>query len=99
MDTGLVRMPTTQFFAHALLCSFWIYTEKFTHQERQCWISYFQSFQNERHGYFEPDAYYHQDKERNCSQLTCFCLSALRILGAEENFGKLYTMIEQIIAK
>lgn len=58
-------------------------TQKFAEQERQGWISYIQGFQNEEHGYFEPEQYYHEDKERNRYQLTCFCLSALRILGAE----------------
>jgi len=66
-------------------------TEKFTHQERQCWISYIQSFQNEEHGLFEPERYYHKDKERNRYQLSCFCLSALRILGAEPKFPLTFT--------
>ncbi|MGD2095010.1 MAG: hypothetical protein PVH77_08405 [Phycisphaerales bacterium] len=61
-------------------------TEKFTQQERQDWISYIQSFQNKEFGYFEPVQYYHEDKERNCYQLTCFCLSALGILKAEPEF-------------
>lgn len=39
--------------------------EEFTDQERQNWISYIQSFQNERYGYFEPKQYYHKDKERS----------------------------------
>lgn len=68
-------------------------TEKFTHEERQDWISYIQSFQNNEHGYFEPERYYHEDKERNCYQLTCFCLSALGILGAEPRFP--LTFVEQ----
>lgn len=62
-------------------------TEKFSEKERQGWISYIQSFQNEESGYFEPEQYYHEDKERNCHQLTCFCLSALGILNAEPKFS------------
>ena len=58
-------------------------TEKFTQQERQAWISHIRSFQDDKYGYFEPEDYYHQDKERNRHQLTCFCLSALGILGVE----------------
>jgi prenyltransferase beta subunit len=68
-------------------------TEKFTQQERQDWISYIQSFQNKEFGYFEPKKYYHQDKERNRYQLTCFCLSALGILGAQPEFP--LTFVEQ----
>jgi hypothetical protein len=58
-------------------------TEKFSQQEKQDWISHIQSFQNKEHGCFEPAKYYHKDKERNRYQLTCFCLSALGILGVE----------------
>lgn len=61
-------------------------TKNFTHEERQSWISRIQSFQNEESGYFEPEKYYHEDKERISHQLTCFCLSALGILGAEPKF-------------
>jgi hypothetical protein len=57
-------------------------TARFTEEQRSGWISYIQHFQNAEYGYFEPEQYYHSDKERNCHQLTCFCLSALRILGA-----------------
>ncbi len=57
--------------------------EQFDDQQTQQWISYIQSFQNDEHGYFEPEVYYHQDRDRNRYQLTCFCLSALRILNAE----------------
>ena len=68
-------------------------TEKFTQQEEQDWISHIQSFQNKEHGYFEPEKYYHQDKERTRYQLTCFCLSALGILSAEPKFP--LTFVEQ----
>jgi prenyltransferase beta subunit len=61
-------------------------TENFSEKERQNWISYIQNFQNKEFGYFEPEQYYHEDKERNCYQLTCFCLSALGILKAEPEF-------------
>ncbi len=61
-------------------------TEKFTHKQKQDWISYIQNFQSEEYGYFEPERYYHKDKERNCFQLTCFCLSALTILGTKPVF-------------
>ena len=58
-------------------------TDKFTNEQRQKWISHLRSFQNKEYGYFEPKKFYHQDKERNRFQLTCFCLSALTILGAQ----------------
>jgi len=56
-------------------------TEKFSVQEKQKWISYIRGFQNKDQGYFKPEKYYCEDKERNRFQLTCFCLSALGILG------------------
>ena len=68
-------------------------TGRFTEEQRTGWISNIQGFQNEEYGWFEPEQYYHQDKERNRYQLTCFCLSALRILGAEPRFP--LTFIEQ----
>ena len=61
-------------------------TTKFSNDESNNWISYIQSFQNKEYGYFEPEKYYHIDKERNRYQLTCFCLSALGILGAAPKF-------------
>jgi len=61
-------------------------TEKFTTEERQCWISYIQSFQNKEQGYFEPEIFHHHDKERNRYQLTSFCLSAMGILGARPKY-------------
>ena len=61
-------------------------TNQFSDNERKQWTSHIQSFQNKEHGYFEPEVYYHTDKERNCYQLTCFCLSALKILETEPKF-------------
>jgi len=58
-------------------------TDSFTDKQRQEWISHIQGFQNEQYGYFEPETCYHQDKERNLYQLSCFCLSALGLLGTE----------------
>lgn len=58
-------------------------TDNFSEKERNEWINYIQSFQNPEYGYFEPEEYYHKDKERNSYQLTAFCLSALSILKAE----------------
>lgn len=61
-------------------------TDKFTNQQRQEWIGYIRSFQNQQNGYFEPKNYYLKDKERARYQLTCFCLSALGILGSEPRY-------------
>lgn len=61
--------------------------KKFSTEEKQSWISYIQSFQNKEFGYFEPETYYHNDRERNRYQLTCFCLSALKILNAKPKFS------------
>lgn len=68
-------------------------TAKFSDDRRKSWISSIQGFQNEQYGWFEPEQYHHEDKERNRYQLTCFCLSALRILGAEPRIP--LTFIEQ----
>lgn len=65
----------------------------FSDDRRKGWISSIQGFQNEQYGWFEPKPYHHEDRERNRFQLTCFCLSALRILGAEPRFP--LTFIEQ----
>jgi len=61
-------------------------TEKFTTEERNRWISYIQNFQNEQQGYFEPKTLHHHDEERNRYQLTCFCLSAMGILGGRPKY-------------
>lgn len=66
-------------------------TNRFTDEERQRWTSYIQKFQNKQEGYFEPEEYYHADKERNRYQLTCFCLSTLGILGAEPKYPLKFT--------
>lgn len=68
-------------------------TGKLTNQQRQGWIGYIQSFQNQQNGYFEPRNYFLKDKERNSYQLTCFCLSALRILDSAPLYPLLF--IEQ----
>ena len=58
-------------------------TDNFAANEKEGWIYYIQSFQNQEYGYFEPEEYYYKDKERTCYQLTCFCLSALKILNSK----------------
>jgi len=58
-------------------------TKNFTEMDRNGWVEHIQQFQNKKQGYFEPKKYYHHDRERNCYQLTCFCLSALDILNAK----------------
>ena len=69
-------------------------TNKFTEKEKQNWITYIQCFQNKKHGYFEPETYFHADKERNCYQLTCFCLSALKILNTNPRWP--LTFVDEI---
>lgn len=58
-------------------------TDGFSAEEKNEWVSYIQSYQNKKTGYFEPEQNYHTDKERSYHQLTCFCLSALGILNSE----------------
>jgi prenyltransferase beta subunit len=65
-------------FIYDLFCV----TDEFKFEEKINWIEYIQGFQDEDTGYFEPLEYHHKDKERNKLQLTSFCLSGLRILGA-----------------
>lgn len=65
-------------------------TRTFAESIRCEWIAYLQSLQNQVHGYFEPEIYCHDDAERNRLQLTCFCLSALGILGAGPKFPLKY---------
>ncbi len=61
-------------------------TEKFSNIEKNSWIQYIQSFQNKTQGFFEPINYYRKDREKDIYQLTCFCLSALKILNAEPRY-------------
>jgi prenyltransferase beta subunit len=61
-------------------------TDKFTDEGKRQWISYIQSYQDENDGYFKPKESLHNDRERSWYQLTCFCLSALGILGSEPRF-------------
>ena len=65
-------------------------TEKFSDSRRNEWITYIQSQQSEEHGYFEPGCYAHRDMERDRLQLTCFCLSALGILGSRPRHALKY---------
>ena len=51
-------------------------------KDKDAWVHYIQSFQDEASGLFKPDEYYIEDKERTEFQLTCFCISALNILDA-----------------
>ncbi len=57
-------------------------TDNLSREEKDNWTDYINSFQNEKDGLFYPDPILHPDKERAVFQLTCFCLSALDILGS-----------------
>lgn len=57
-------------------------TKNFSVEKRNGWISFIQKFQNKETGFFEPHFEINSRKERNVLQLTTFCLSALKILGA-----------------
>lgn len=61
-------------------------TENLSAAKQKEWIEHIQSFQDNDTGYFEPEKYFHKDKERNRLQLTCFCLSALKILNTEPKY-------------
>ena len=60
--------------------------DKFTDEQKRQWISYIQSYQDEKDGYFKLQESFHVDQERSWHQLTCFCLSSLGILGSEPCF-------------
>lgn len=56
-------------------------TDNISEDEKKSWVDYINSFQREKDGLFYPDPVLHPDKERAVFQATCFCLSALSILG------------------
>lgn len=56
---------------------------RFSEDRRLGWINYIQKHQNKYNGCFEPGFEITSRKERNILQLTTFCLSALKILGAK----------------
>ena len=58
-------------------------TKKFSNEKKQIWIKYINSYQDKETGYFMPERQITNRPERNYLQLTTFCLSALRILGAK----------------
>ncbi|MBC8393733.1 MAG: hypothetical protein H8E17_14345 [Deltaproteobacteria bacterium] len=55
-------------------------TGRFTQSQKAEWVDFINGFQNKESGYFEPAVHY-RDPEWDNYQLTCFCLSALGILG------------------
>jgi len=75
----------TTCFALFLLDLFKV-TDNFNSEERFYWISYIKQFQDKERGYFEPSVYYLADRDRSRYQLTCFALSAMKILGCEPDY-------------
>ena len=61
-------------------------TSNFSDEKKKGWAIHLNSFQNPDYGYYEPRPYHHFDHERNRYQLTCFCLSALAILGEKPRY-------------
>lgn len=61
-------------------------TDNLSETEKKEWADYIKSFQREKDGLFYPDPVYHPDKERAIFQVTCFCLSALSILGEKPKY-------------
>jgi hypothetical protein len=55
-------------------------------KERDIWIDYINSFQDENSGYFIPDNFDGELNTKPVQQLTSFCLSALDILGSYPNY-------------
>jgi len=61
-------------------------TDNLSDREKSAWADYIKRFQREEDGLFYPDPVYHPDKERAIFQATCFCLSALSILGEKPKY-------------
>jgi len=61
-------------------------TDNLSDDEKREWADYLNGFQREEDGLFYPDPVYHPDKERAIFQVTCFCLSALSILGGKPKY-------------
>lgn len=61
-------------------------TDKLTLKEKLEWSEHINSYQNKTDGLYYPSDILHPDKERAVFQLTCFCLSALQILGSAPKY-------------
>lgn len=59
-------------------------------KERKRWANYIKGFQDKQSGLFIPDNILRYDKERLTQQLTCFCLSALEILGDKPTYPLIF---------
>ena len=73
--------------------------EKFSEKQKAGWAEYINRFQDDTTGLFEPAVHF-RDIERDNYQLTCFCLSALDILGRNTkvplNFIQQWGRIEDV---
>lgn len=61
-------------------------TDNLSMKEKRLWAEYINHYQHADDGLFYPDPIYNPDKERAVFQLTCFCLSALAILGIKPRY-------------
>ncbi len=61
-------------------------TENLSKKEKQDWANHIRSFQRQDDGLFYPDPIHHPDVERAVYQVSCFSLSALRILGEQPKY-------------
>ena len=57
-----------------------------TQKEKDIWVDYINSFQDEDTGYFIPGGFKGDLNTKPVQQLTCFCLSALDILGTKPRY-------------
>ncbi len=80
MSEGTDSTIFTSCFALFIFDLFGI-VDTWTERERRLWIDYLHSFQDEESGYFVPDSFDGDFNSKPVHQLTCFCLSALNILG------------------
>lgn len=62
------------------------HVDTWAHEEKDIWIDYINSFQDENSGYFIPDNFNGKLNTKPVQQLTCFCLSALDILDASPKY-------------
>jgi|APSaa5957512535_1039671.scaffolds.fasta_scaffold29059_1 hypothetical protein len=60
--------------------------DTWTERERDLWVDYLCSYQDKKSGYFIPDSFDGDLNTKPVQQLTCFCLSALNILGTTPKY-------------
>jgi hypothetical protein len=85
MNNGASSTAYTTCFALFILDLFGE-TRNWSQEEKKSWIAEINRYQVESNGYFIPEAYMGPLNSKPVHQLTCFCLSALEILGGSPKY-------------